>query len=215
MDTDTSSDLQLLEDWQAKDRDAGKRLVRRYHEPVAGFFRNAVGDDARGRLINATFQRFSRSHDAFRRDAGVRTHLFHAARHVLLEYLRKGAQGSPRPIDPATHSVGDISSEPRSQIVDQLRDTRPLLDGLRTLPLDLQQLLELHCWHGCTAGELGKIFEQPRAVIEQRLPEALAALHRALAKHGTNTESGAADDDQTLVEALRALGKLMVARPPG
>jgi hypothetical protein len=77
------------------------------------------------------------------------------------------------------------------------------------------QLLELHHWHGCTPGELGKIFEQPQAVILQRLPEAMEALRLAVAKKLAETGTVATGEDLTaaLEQALRDLGTLLGLPP--
>jgi DNA-directed RNA polymerase specialized sigma24 family protein len=209
------TDLQLLERWQADDKRAGRTLVLRYHEDLARFFRNAVDDDQGKNLVGETFARFSKSHDAYRRDAGVQTHLFQIARRVLLDHLGGGSQSSPRTFDPLTHSVGDVSGTDRSQPVASIQDGTPLLDCLRALPVDTMLLLQLHHWHGCTPGELGKIFEQPQAVILQRLPAAMEALGRAVARKLADTGAvAAADLTRELEQSLRELGaRFAVTRP--
>ena len=38
-------DLELLEAWRAGDRAAGQRLIGRYFDSIARFFRSKLGDD--------------------------------------------------------------------------------------------------------------------------------------------------------------------------
>lgn len=202
MEKDPRTDLELLELWQADPEDrAGAVLVVRYTHDVIRFFRNTVGDSERERLVTETFTRLRSDREVFRRDAGVRTHLFRLARRALLDHLQ---HGSSRTVDPRTQSVAEISGTGAVHVV-SLR-ALPFLEFLRALPVDSKQLIELRYWHGCHDGELGKIFEQSVETIQKWLPEAKATLREALAKRG---ETANVDDEQKFEQMLRDLGTLI------
>jgi RNA polymerase sigma factor (sigma-70 family) len=206
-EADLRTDLQLLELWQTEkeDREAGVALVVRYNHDLIRFFRNTVGDDDRERLVQDTFKRLRTDRGAFRRDAGMRTHLFRLGRLALLDHLQ---QGSSRTFDPRTCSVAEVSGAGPVRPVASLRSV-PFLECLRTLPVDSKQLIELYYWHGCTLGELGKIFEQSVNEIREWLPEAMAALREALAKRGEAAKAGETNAEQALEQVLRELGALV------
>lgn len=186
-------------------------LVRRHHPSLAGFFRNAVADKEQLALVEGTFRRFSNCHEAFRRDASVRTHLFQIARTALLDHLRSGSHGIPRALDPGSHAVADISGSVPSAVVADLLAWHPMMGCLRALPIDHKQLLELYYWHGCSTGELGKIFGQPERVILRLLSETQDALLRALSKERDATRR--APDTMELEQDLRELGRLLSVPP--
>lgn len=198
-------DAALLERWQAGDRTAGARLIRRHHASIAGFFANAVSDDERQDLAQQTFERITRGKQGFRGDCSVRTYFFRVARGVLVDHLR---QRQRRGFDPLTCSLVDVDGVTPSRVVAELGRTHALLGCLRALPLAAKELLELYYWHGCTAAEVGQVLELPEGTVRRRIFDAKGRL-RACLEDGTPPEAAGLD------EQLRALGWLLVAGPTG
>lgn len=222
MEPDGDSDSELLERWQAGDRQAGNRLVRRHHPRVAAFFTNAVNDDDRQDLIQETFRRLTIAKDTFRGTASVRTYLYTIARRVLHDHLRQRYRKADA-FDPLTHTVEDVEGVTPSRFVAELQRTRRLLTCLRALPVDTKQLLELYVWHGASARELGKIFGTPadgpegvpEGTIRRRVHDAKKVLMRCLADEHGVPDSDEVQVDAVLDEQLRELGELLMVGPSG
>jgi RNA polymerase sigma-70 factor (ECF subfamily) len=218
--TDLASDAQLLELWRAGDRRAGNQLVRRYHVPVSGFFKNAVGDDERQDLVQETFRGLTTAKDAFRGDGGVRSFVFGIARKVLLDHLRKRYRESKH-FDPLTHTVEDVDGATPSQVVAELQRSHRLLTCLRALPVDIKQLLELYYWQGLTAEELGRVFAEPGHVTEsippgtirRRIHDAKQKLRACLEAGGAASPAGEDRAEELLEDELRVLGQVLVSGP--
>lgn len=223
-DDDGDDDPALLERWQAGDRAAGSRLVRRHYDGVTRFFDNAVGDDRRQDLVQKTFEKLTVAKDDFRLECSVRTYLFVLARRVLLDHLRveyrKKNQGE---LDPLTHTVEDVDGVTASRLVAELQRTRKLLTCLRALPVDTKQMLELYYWQGCTAEELGKVFAEgskriPAGTIRRRIHDTNAKLRACLGREAppaAQPADGEEPVDRELEDELRALGQLLAAGPSG
>jgi RNA polymerase sigma-70 factor (ECF subfamily) len=197
-----SEDAALLERWQAGDRAAGTRLIRRHHASIAGFFANSVSDDDRQDLAQQTFERITRGKQGFRGDCSVRTYFFRVARGVLVDHLRRHRKG----FDPLTASLEDVGGMTPSRVVAELGRTHALLGCLRALPLEAKELLELYYWQGCTAAELGQVLEIPEGTVRRRIFDAKGRLRACL-------RAGAPQGERGLDEQLRALGLLLVAGP--
>lgn len=218
--TGPDSDAQLLERWRAGDRQAGNQLVRRYHLPVSGFFKNAVGDDERQDLVQETFRGLTTAKDAFRGDAGVRSFVFGVARKVLLDHLRKRYRESKH-FDPLTHTVEDVDGATPSQLVAELQRSHRLLACLRALPVDTKQLLELYYWQGLGAEELGRVFAEPgdasepipAGTIRRRIHDAKKKLRACLEAGGAASPGVEDHSEQHLEDELRVLGQVLVSGP--
>jgi RNA polymerase sigma-70 factor (ECF subfamily) len=201
-------DAELLARWRAGDRDAGSRLVRKHHASIAGFFGNSVGDGERQDLTQQTFERITRGKDHFRGDCSVRSYFFRVARGVLVDHLRRRYR---KDFDPITHSVEDVDGVTPSRVVAELGRTRKLLLCLRALPMDAKQMLELYYWQGCTAAELGAIFEVPEGTIRRRVFDAKARLRACMCGGAVRGE----DEAVGLEQQIRELGELLAAGPGG
>jgi RNA polymerase sigma factor (sigma-70 family) len=208
------ADAELLERWQAGDRDAGSRLVRKHHASIAGFFGNSVGDGERQDLAQLTFERITRGKGYFRGDCSVRSYFFRVARGVLVDHLRRCYR---KDFDPITHSIEDVDGATPSRFVAELGRTRKLLLCLRALPMDAKQLLELYYWQGCTAAELGAIFEVPEGTIRRRVFDAKAKLRGCMSEgvaQREDADEGAAEEIG-LEQQIREIGALLAVGPVG
>lgn len=197
-----ASDLELLEGWREGDRRAGNELVSRHFPGVRCYFVNKLPSEHED-LVQETFTRLVRSRDQFRGEASFRTYLFRIARHVLAEHLRKRyRQGHP--LEPATSSIADLTGGRPSSVIAARERHRLLLDGLRELPLDDQDLLELYYWQDLSAGEIGSLFELVESTVRSRIRAALERLRRRYIALSSAPHSR----ELSIDEAERWLGEL-------
>lgn len=169
------ADSDLLSSWRAGDNTAGEALFARHFDSLYRFFRSKCGDDA-DELVQATLLACVGARDKFRGESSFRTYLFVIARQKLHRFFAT----HPR-FDPLESSVAAITTTVRTAIA---RDERAeqLAAALRTLPVDLQTLLELHYWEGFDQHALSEVFEVPPGTIR-------VWMHRARAKLKTVLEA--------------------------
>jgi RNA polymerase sigma-70 factor (ECF subfamily) len=178
-------DLVLLERWRADDRQAGEELCARYYSAIYRFFGYKTEDRADD-LVQQTFIACLRGRHQFRSDSSFRTYLFAIARNELYMALR----GSRRPrIDLEAGSLDELSS-PSKQLGAQQEAAR-LRAALRELPVEQQQLLELHYWQDLSAAELAELFSTTAGSIRVRLLRARRMLRARLADAVTAESPGA------------------------
>lgn len=172
-----SDDHELLEAWRGGDAAAGQRLIERHLESVHRFFSNKVAS-ATDDLVQRTFLACMEAVEGFEGRASFRSFLFAIARNVLHRHLRERY----RAFDPLTVSVSHLANDQRSPAdrVTELEEQRLLLRALRTLPLELQTLLELAYWEGLSDHELAEVLELPSGTIKSRLRKARQQLEATL-----------------------------------
>lgn len=163
---EATDDLSLLTAWRDGDRRAGRMLVERHYEPVARFMHNKVGDQAQD-LIQAVFLACVESRDRFRGDSSFRTFLFSIAHHVFLKHLR-GLYRNDESIEIGEVCVHDVTPSP-SAMLQQRQEQRLLLEALRRVPFDCQEILELHYWERMTTEEMSAILDVPVGTVRSRL----------------------------------------------
>ncbi len=172
-------DYALLDAWQAGDRGAGDRLLRRHVDALHRFFRNKVGDEV-DELVQRSFLSLVRSKDDFRRESSFRTFVFTVARRQLFRYFERRRRGD-RVDALGSASVVDLGASP-SGVAAEREEERLVLLALRRIPLDLQIAIELHYWEGLTMQELADAQGIPTGTAKSRLRRAREALEGALAE---------------------------------
>ena len=176
---DAATDHELLDQWRAGNSAAGQALFARHFDSIYGFFASKCSGET-DELVQSTFLACVRSRDAFRKEASFRTYLFTIARHELYRYLRQRRRDGDR-LDFATTSIADLETTPGTRLA-RNEDHRRLLEALRGLPLEQQNLLELHYWEEMEIGELAEVFAAPAATIRTRLHRARRALRDLMAR---------------------------------
>ncbi|MEX1364808.1 MAG: sigma-70 family RNA polymerase sigma factor [Nannocystaceae bacterium] len=171
-------DFELLTAWREGDTDAGQQLFSRHFDALFRFFRNKIGDDGAADLVQTTFLACVERRDGFRAESSVRTFLFAVARRRLYSYLESKHRAG-RHFDPMTTSVVDLGTTP-SQAIDRERSYGVLLAALRTLPVEMQTLLELHYWETLSGPELAVVFDVPEGTVRTRLRRAKQVLARTI-----------------------------------
>jgi RNA polymerase sigma-70 factor, ECF subfamily len=196
-------DLELLAKWRQGDRQAGNVLCALHFKGIKRYFVVNFPQDYED-LIQETFSRIVANRDKFRGDSTFRTYLFRIARYVGHEHLRERYKLGEA-FSPATSSIADLTGRRQSSILAEREDYRLLLDALRDLPLEQQELIQLYYWHELTAKEVGTVFELSESTVRSRIRLALghlAKLHQQLGQqdHSRDLE---ADMVEQWLEALR------------
>lgn len=192
---DVSEDETWLRAWQAGDKAAGERLFDRHYGAVTRFFGNktsAAGGDTIEDLIQRTFLRCLESVARLKDYSRFRAFLFGIARHVLLDHFR--ARTRDQMIDFETISAADLSPG-LSTLQVRAQEDRRLLEALRTLPVDLQTVLELYYWEDMTASEIGEVLERPEGTVRTRIRRARTLLQKHLAAHVPSSEREPSAED--------------------
>ena len=199
-----SDDAELLDRWRAGDLAAGSALVRRHVATLARFFRGKTGDiaDVVQQTLTASVQARGRIPDGLE----FRAWLLGIARNVLLHDLRRrGRKPEPDLLD--DHALAAPSVLSPSRAVAARDERRLLLRALRSLPYDLQWLIELHYWEGLRQDDVAVILEVPPGTIKSRLSRAkrlLRAEIEALAADPTLRASTVDDLDRWAREVAAA-----------
>lgn len=172
-------DLELLERWRADDKQAGATLYRRYFPGIRAYFLNRV-PEAEEDLIQDTFAALIQAKDRFRAESSFKTYLFRIARYTYTGYLRKHARPD-RKIDLASDSIADLGKRRPSSVLAEQEHLRLLLDALRAVPIDDQDLLELYYFEGLTGDHLAAVFDVPVATLRSRIGSAKQRLAKQFA----------------------------------
>ncbi len=200
------TDDELLDAWRSGDAVAGEALFRRHFEGACRFFYNKV-DQGVEDLIQQTFLACVESKDRYRGEASFFTFLIGVAKNVLrLHYRRKRRDAR---VDFGTMSVHDLAPSPSLVVARQI-DQRRVLQGLRTIPLDLQIVLELHYWEEMSATTIAAALEIPAGTAKTRLRRGKQLLREHLER---TTEAAATIDEQTLDDCARGIRALFPRTP--
>lgn len=170
-----TSDAELLYAWRAGDNEAGQQLFKRYYDPVARFFANKIGDPP-GDLVQETFMACVKGRDRIREDGSFRGYMFGVAYNVLTAYLRRRYAAFD---ELGSSSIADLDPTP-STILHRSEEVRLLLLALRTLPIELQVVVELRYWEQMNSSEIGRALGVPAATIRSRLQKGHTLLEAAL-----------------------------------
>ena len=174
-----ADDLELLDRWQAGNKEAGNDLCRRHFASVVRFFEKKVPGDV-DELVQATFLACLHSRDNFRKQCSFRTFLFSIARNQLYNYLRSKQRDRDN-LDFGVTSLHDLGTTPTGRLA-RGQDRDRLLHALRGLPLATQLMLELHYWEDMSITELAEVFEMNEATARTRLFRARQALRETMEK---------------------------------
>lgn len=169
-------DFELLEAWRAGNSNAGSELLRRYFDSLYRFFSSKVDDEVED-LIQLTLLACVRYQKTLEKVESFRAYLFTVARNELYRHLRRRAKRDV--VDFGDTSVIALGISPTSVVARRQQQQR-LVAGLRTLPVELQMLLELHYWEGLSTSELAAVVEAPQGTVKSRLRRARTLLAEAM-----------------------------------
>lgn len=176
-----TADEQLYHAWARGDRAAGSRLVDRFVRPIARFFANKVADapDAED-LVGETFEICARKLGDFAGEGSFRSYLFGIAHNVLRNYLRRKRRHG-REIDPETDSIAMLGPSLVTAVASK-REHTLLLRALRSVPIELQVVLELAHFEQMSRTEIAAALGLPAGTVASRLRRANELLERKLAE---------------------------------
>jgi RNA polymerase sigma-70 factor (ECF subfamily) len=199
---ENSRDAELVAAWKSGNARAGDRLVQIHFHDVRLYFLGRAPLEHED-LTQETFHRLAASLHAFREEAPFRAYLFILARNILCKYFHTRFKWDREPFD---SSLAQITGSAMSSLMAEREDLRLLLDAMRQLDLDAQDLLELYYWQNLTARELGALFQVPEGTIRSRIRAALTRLKRAFlelsaGQHGRDIDE---DEIERMLTELRA-----------
>lgn len=170
-------DEALLASWTEGDDKAGEALYRRHFDALYRFFRTKAPDHCED-LIQTTMLECMRGRQRFRGDSTFRAYLFGVARNCLLHHFRTRFRDR-LDFDASRSSVADL--DPRfSSVLGRRAEQERLLAAMRSIPVDLQVVIELHYWDELNTRELATALDVPQGTVKSRLRRAREALRQAL-----------------------------------
>lgn len=190
--------------WCDGDRKAGAELFDRHYEPLARFFHNKVDESASADLVQAAFLACTESKDRFRGDATFRTFLFAIAHHLLCAHYKSRrrealhraspwqkraplASESDDGADFAEICSADLAPSP-SSIHRAGEEQRLVLEGLRRIPIECQEVLELHYWEQMETAEIADVIGVPQGTVKSRLQRGRRLLAEKLSRLTTSKD---------------------------
>jgi RNA polymerase sigma-70 factor (ECF subfamily) len=187
------SDIELLAAWRGGDSSAGNALLRRHFAALHRFFAHKL-DDGIEDLIQRTFLAIARSKDAVRDGSSFRAYMFKVGRNELYRHLRERRRDRDA-IDFGSVSVAELGTSPTGGVA-RNNERAQLLAALRSIPLDLQIVLELHYWEELTTDELAAALAVPQGTVKSMLRRAREQIEQRLqrmARAGSAPQTSLAD----------------------
>ncbi len=128
--------------------------------------------------------------------------LFAIARNTLLEHLRD--RRPHEPLDSHGMSLADRGMG-QSSVVRAKREQLLLLRGLRSIPVDSQVVLEMHCWEPMSAGQIAEVLSETEPAVRARLRKARSQLQAAIERLGNDPDErrSTLDDIDGWIRSLR------------
>lgn len=164
-------DRDLLQRWTAGDSASGDKLIMKYFLSIKTYFIRRVPEHQE-ELVQEAFLGLASGKANYRGDAPVRVFIYKIARNILRKHLR-----NQRPkFAQLTSSLADAYGRRPSSILAEAEGHNLLLDALREISLDDQDLLELRYWQGLSGRELGALLGVSEGTVRTRLQTALRKL---------------------------------------
>jgi RNA polymerase sigma factor (sigma-70 family) len=173
-----TDDAELFRAWCEGDADAGSQLFDRHYPAVARYFHNKVADPFAADLVQATFLAAVEGRARYRGEGSIRGYLLGVAHNLVCRHYRERRGGD---VDLSQVSAADVSPT-ATQEIGVKQEQRLLLLALRSIPLELQEVLELHYWEGLDTEQIGEIVGIPRGTVKSRMFRGRRLLEEALAK---------------------------------
>ena len=159
-------------------------LFERHHAGLFDFFSRTLGDHpAAEDLVQEVFIRILKYRGTYRDDGRFQTWMFHIARNVRNDHLRK------RRLDQLTADMPEPPAAGADQAAafENAQDLERLRRALLRLPDDRRELVVLARYHGMTHEEIGAVLRVEPGTVRVRLHRALKEL-RALVETMTSGE---------------------------
>lgn len=179
------------------DRTAWVAVCRSLHGRVHRFFARRVTDSDVGDLTQQTMSAFIAARPRLTAETKVRSYVLGIACNLLAAHVRRRHHD----VVGGVEMVSAHDLEPRPSTALRMRDDRrALLEALRQLPLQMQNLIELFYFEGLSTPQIAELLEMPDNTVRSRLARARAALRArvegAPTPAGIDTPIGDDDDDR-------------------
>jgi len=202
-ESETLSDIDLLERWRSGDDAAGEELVERHFPSVYMFFDTKVNEGVDD-LAQRTFLACVEARDRVREGANFKAYLFGIARKQLLKYFARVRRHN-RLDELGDMSLHDLDGSP-SRVIAKQQEQKLLVQALRQIPIDLQIALELHYWEEMSLADIAGVLEIPVGTVKSRLFRA-----REIVKERILELEGSTDLARTTIDNLERWAKSMYA----
>jgi RNA polymerase sigma factor (sigma-70 family) len=173
------TDVELLLAWEWGSAEAGRIFYRRMFPVLNRYCANKLSSESDIEdLIQKTFMACIDSRRRFAARSSVRGWIIGIAHNLLCEHYRYRKRTRAEP-DFSKLSIRDLADGP-STLLGKAREEQILLDALRTLPIDLQFVLELYYWERMRGPELAQFLGVPEPNIRSKLRRAKEQLGAAI-----------------------------------
>ena len=162
-------DAALLQAWCDGDDAAGDQLLQSVFPRVYRFLFNKLGDDT-SEVLQQTMLACVEHREQMRDCVNFDAYLLRMARNKLYDFLRKRHR-SREELPGDLPSVQSMGTSPASLMGRQAREAQ-VLTTLRSLPLELQVVLELFYWSELSTREIADVIEAPVGTVKSRLRRA-------------------------------------------
>ena len=174
-----ASDEQVYAAWASGDLRAGGVLVDRYLGPMTRFFANKVSDrSVADDLVSETMKSCASSLGRFRGESSFRTYIYGIARNVLRTHIRKVGRMQNDP-DLTVTAMKDVGPS-ASSVVGRKREHRLLLEALRSIPVDLQMILELSYFEDMSRRQIAETLDMPQGSVATKMARARKLLRQEM-----------------------------------
>ena len=160
-------------------------LFERHHAGLFDFFCRTLGDRAAAEdLVQEVFIRILKYRRTYRDEGRFQTWMFHIARNVRTDFLRRRRpdQLTADVPEPATEGAGHAAAIEAAQDVERLRR------ALMRLPDDRRELVVLARYRGMSHDEIAAVLRIEAGTVRVRL-------HRALKELRTLVETMTSEDE--------------------
>ncbi len=183
------SDKELL--YRAReDPEAFAALYERYVDKIYAYFYYRVGDAGDAEELTARFfhRLIERVHLFEDRGVPVSAWLYRIAHNMLANWLRDRSRRAEISLEGLLYHQAN-GKRPEDHILMQEEQER-LLEEVRRLPPDRQQLLYLKFVEGLSNAEIGRIMGRTEGAIKSLYHRTLVSLRRRLKSDGREAEGG-------------------------
>lgn len=194
-------EVSLLHRWRNGDSSAGGQLYICYYRRVYRFFSHKMRDeDIASDLLHDTFIELQRIPATPRppqvpdMEAPLLPFILKVAINVLRNHVRREFRRQRRELDPDAHALGEVQPGP-SSVLRANRQAHVLSEGLRSIPLNDQIVLELRYVEGLSYPQIALLLDISETSLNGRLTRAKGRLGDWLKAHAF----GVASEDLTLV----------------
>lgn len=164
--------------------------MRRYLGLLTRFFHNKVSDQQDvADLVSESLLACTRGHEGIRKSKSFRSYVFGVALNQLRRYYTKQHKREIERDDFEQCCVSYLDAvKSHGSVMAQNQQTSLMVQGLRSLPLSYQVVLELSLFEEMSGREIGELLDLPTATVHTRLRRGKEQLALAVERLAKNPE---------------------------